>query len=265
MKRRLVILSVVVAIFAGIVWAFPDSPGMKPSRLAKNLPEVLGNWIGKPEEAGEAEKSKLASDTEFERMSYYDKDGVQPPVQASIVFSGKNLSQSIHRPEVCLRAQGWDFMSETSLNWKDILANGEVLPVRKILCRRLYQTVKEEGGKPEDVLLPNGEKAYIWQIFYYTFVGHEKIVSGHYERTGEDMKDRLLKGYDQRWAYATFSSLITKKLTDQGIRYGQGASLNEKETEEHVQAFLRRLLPLVISEPGEGLDATLDKRRNLGS
>ncbi len=42
MKNRMVILSVVVAIFAGIVVAIPDSPGMKPSRLAKNLPERIG-------------------------------------------------------------------------------------------------------------------------------------------------------------------------------------------------------------------------------
>ena len=265
MKNRMVILSVVVAIFAGIVVAIPDSPGMKPSRLAKNLPERIGNWIGKPQEAGEAERTKLAADTEFERMSYHDEDGEFPSIQASVVFSGKNLSQSIHRPEVCLDAQGWQFMSESSLNWEDILPNGEVLPVRKILCRRIHRLIKEEGEQPEDVILPNGEKAYIWQVFYYTFVGHEKIVSGHYERTGEDIKDRLLKGYDQRWAYATFSSLITKKLTDQGISYGPGASLDEGQTEEHVQAFLKRLLPTVISDPGKGEDASLDKGGNLGS
>ena len=43
---------------------------MKPSRLAKSLPETVGSWAGKPEEPGVAEKEKLAKDTEFERMRY---------------------------------------------------------------------------------------------------------------------------------------------------------------------------------------------------
>ena len=59
MKRRLVILSLIVAVFAGIVLAFPESPGMKPSRLAKSLPETVGSWAGKPEEPGAAEKRSL--------------------------------------------------------------------------------------------------------------------------------------------------------------------------------------------------------------
>lgn len=265
MKRRLVILSVVVAIFAGIVVAFPESPGVKPSRLARNLPERIGNWIGKPQEPGKEEKTKLAKDTGFERMSYRDENGLLPPIEASIVFSGMNLSQSIHRPEVCLDAQGWEFVSQKYLNWKDILPNGEVLPVKEILCRRVYRIVKEEGGKPEDVILENGETAYLWQVFYYTFVGHEKIVSGHYERTGEDIKDRLFKGHVQRWAYATFSSLITQKLTDQGIRHGMGAPLSHEETGEHIQEFLKQLLPTVISEPGEGTDASLENGKISGS
>lgn len=266
MKKRLIILSAVVAVFAGIVFAFPGSPGMKPSRLAKNLPERMGNWVGKPQVPGKAELDKLAKDTEFERMAYHDEKGELPSIQASIVFAGKNVSQSIHQPEVCLRAQGWEFMAEESLVWQDILPDGELLPVRKILCRRVhYHPQESEEKKPEPVILPNGETAYIWQVFYYTFFGHEKIVSGHYERTGVDIQDRLFKGYAQRWAYATFTSLITKKLSDQGIPYGMDASLDEEQTEEHVKVFLKQLLPTVIAEPRKGEDPSLDNGKIIGS
>ncbi|MDF1711148.1 MAG: exosortase-associated EpsI family protein [Akkermansiaceae bacterium] len=264
MKKRLVILSLVVAVFAGAVVGFPDRPGMKPSRLAKSLPGRIGNWVGKPEEPGTAEKKKLAQDTEFERMRYEDQDGMLPSIQASIVFSGKNLSQSIHRPEVCLDAQGWQFMAQKRHVWEGLLPNGEALPVREILCRRVLLRKNEEGDH-EDVVLPNGEKAYIWRVFYYTFFGHEKIVSGHYERTGEDIKDRLLKGYDQRWAYATFSSFVTKKHRDQGLRFEPGSELDEKQTEAHIQSFLKLLLPIVISEPGKGYDESLANGKTIGS
>ena len=264
MKKRLVILSLVVAVFAGAVVAFPDRPGMKPSRLAKSLPESIGNWVGKPEEASAAEKEKLARDTEFERMRYEDQDGVLPSIQASIVFSGKNLSQSIHRPEVCLDAQGWTFIAQRSHDWEGLLPGGEILPVREILCRRVWVR-KNDNGDLEKVELPNGNKAYIWRVFYYTFFGHEKIVSGHYQRTSEDIKDRLFKGHDQRWAYATFSSLVTKKHRDQGLKFDQGGPFDENETEANIKGFLKKLLPLVVADPGKGYDETLANGKEFGS
>ena len=264
MKKRVIILLSLVVAFAGVILAFPEVPDMKPSRLAKNLPESFENWMGQPEEPGELEKIILARDTEFERLTYFDLDGVLPSVQASVVFSGKNLSQSIHRPEVCLRAQGWEFVSEKYLTWEGLLPDGEVLPVKELVCRRLHQALNDEGD-PEPVLNAEGKEIYIWRVFYYTFVGHEKILSGHYERTGEDMKDRLLKGYDQRWAYATFSSFITLNHAEQGFRMERGVALNQAETAVHIQSFLKKLLPLVISKPGEGYDESLASGKDLGS
>jgi hypothetical protein len=264
MKKRVVILLSVVVGFFGAILAIPDAPTMKPSRLAKKLPESFSHWLGKPEEPGAEEKKILARDTEFERVRYVDRDGLMPSVQASIVFSGKNLSQSIHRPEVCLRAQGWQFVSEKYLGWEGVLPDGEILPVKELVCRRVFQVTNEEGD-PEPVLTPEGEQAYLWRTFYYTFVGHEKILAGHYQRTGEDIKDRLFKGYDQRWAYATFSSYITLKHAEQGIRVDQGTALNEEETSAHIRSFLKDLLPAVISAPGKGYDESLESGKDLGS
>ena len=237
---------------------------MKPSRLAKSLPEEFSHWIGKPEEPGEREKKILAQDTEFERITYFDADGLLPSVQASLVFSGKNLSQSIHRPEVCLRAQGWDFVSERYLSWEGVLPHGELLPLKELICRREYQRLNDDGD-PEPVLNREGEKTYLWRVFYYTFFGHEAILAGHYERTGEDIKDRLFKGYDQRWAYATFSSFITLNHAEQGFRFDRGTALNQAETASHIRKFLKKLLPLVVADPGQGFDESLASGKDLGS
>ena len=256
MKKRAAIILFVALAFAGIVFAFPKAGAMKASRLARDLPESFGDWIGIPVEPGVREKAVLAKDTEFERMQYSHLDGIRPPIEVSVVFSGKNLSQSIHRPEVCLRAQGWEFVSERYFNWSDVLPNGEPLPVKEIICR-LVRMEQGEGGEPEPVLLENGEKAYVWRAFYYTFLGHTRIVAGHYQRTGEDIKDRLIKGYDQRWAYATFSSFITEKFAEQGFQTGRLALLDEGGTKDHVAEFLRELLPLVVAEPGKGVDPSL--------
>ena len=264
MKKRVIILLAFVGAFCLGVIAFPDSPTMKPSRLAKDLPDNFGDWVGRAEEPGEREKEVLAGDTEFERKQYFHTGGAKPPIQASLVFSGKNLSQSIHRPEVCLRAQGWTFVKEGYLTFPDLLPGGEGLPVKEMICKRKH-VEKNDEGEWEEVKMENGEQAYIWRVFYYTFFGHEKIVSGHYQRTKEDIKDRIFKGYDQRWAYATFSSFITKRHFDQGISSGSIDILDEEETKEHVRLFLKELLPIVVSPPRGGYDESLENGKNLGS
>lgn len=258
MKRRATVLLLVVVAFVGIVFALPKSAQMQPSRLAKELPEEFGDWVGRPQEPGGREKNVLALDTEFERMDYANLDGTSPPVQVSIVFSGKNLSQSIHRPEVCLRAQGWEFVSERYLEWENLLPGGEVFPVKEIICR-IVATKADEEGKPVPQRLENGEIIYHWRVFYYTFLGHEKIMAGHYQRTGEDIKDRIFKGYDQRWAYVTISSFLTKKIHDQGVPIGSLEILDEEETKDHVKGFLKELLPMVVAGPGQGVDSSLTK------
>ncbi len=124
---------------------------------------------------------------------------------------------------------------------------------------------QNEQGEPEPLLLENGKTAYVWRVFYYTFFGHEKIVSGHYQRTREDIKDRLLKGYDQRWAYATFSAFITERHQQQGIHGGSVEVMNEEQTKEHIRVFLEQLLPQVVSPSGEGQDLSLEEGKEFGS
>jgi hypothetical protein len=258
MKRRMTILLLIILSFVGLVFALPKTAQMKPSRLAKDLPERIGQWMGRAQEPGAREREVLALDTEFERMDYINASDQKPSIQVSIVFSGKNLSQSIHRPEVCLRAQGWEFMSERYFEWKGLLANEESFPVKEMICR-MAMIVEDESGNPTTRKLPNGEIAYHWRVFYYTFLGHEKIMAGHYQRTGEDIKDRLLKGYDQRWAYVTISSAISQKYTDQGISIGETTPFDEQETQQFVGEFLQELLPVVVAEPAKGQDPSLSK------
>jgi len=256
MKRRAAILLMVALSFVGIVLAFPKGAQMRASRLAKELPQQFGDWSGRSQEPGEREKAVLAGDTEFERMQYHHLLGNRPPVEVSIVFSGKNLSQSIHRPEVCLRAQGWEFVHERYHTWDDVLPNGEKLPVKEMICR-VPRMKKNADDEPVPIVLENGETSYEWRSFYYTFFGHSKIVAGHYQRTGEDIKDRLFKGYDQRWAYATVSSFISQKYAEQGLSLGSLENLDEEQTKEHIKEFLQELLPMIVAEPEKGTDPSL--------
>lgn len=268
MKKKLIILLGILGVFFGGLLALPSAPQMKPSRLAKHLPSELGVWLGKPREPSDAELQKLAKDTEFERMEYHDRYGNLSPIEVSIVFSGKNLSQSIHRPQVCMRAQGWEFLSEKFVTMEGVLPGGKPLRMKELICRmpRMLPPEKPED-KPRPMLTSDGNQAYIWKSFYYTFFGYEEIVPGHYERTLQDMKDRIFQGYDQRWAYATFSTYITQKFVDQDPKIHNVNSWelhDEEETKEHIRIFLEELLPKVVAEPKRGFDESLQDGKILG-
>ena len=66
---------------------------------------------------------------------------------------------------------------------------------------------------------------------YYFFVGHNSITQDHLRRTLTDIKDRLLFGMDQRWAYVSAS-----------MWYGEVPQIAGKVTLEEADDKLQKLL-----------------------
>lgn len=244
--RPHLMLLVTVLLGFGSVFLLPEAPPIRESRLARHLPEQVGDWTGTPVVVSGRELDVLAKDTEFERKSYRDtwREDV-PGVEVSVVFSGKDMSNSIHRPEVCLRTQGWNFVRERTVMLKDVLAEGGDLPVREIVCSRLRRD--PESG--QHVVLPNGKMLEDRQLFYYTFIGSRSITSGHYSRTFADIRDRLVGGYDQRWAYVTFATVVTGSYADQGLNLGGTRAMNVDESGQFLADFMAELLPRVVAAP----------------
>ncbi len=58
-----------------------------------------------------------------------------------------------------------------------------------------------------------------------------------------DIRDRILYGYNQRWAYITIASTITSGVT----KFGR----DEKETDAILQDFIQKLLPEISPPPAE--------------
>ena len=77
---------VTVATFS-LVFLIPESPPIKPSRLALQLPKVFNDWSGSSVAISQRELEILADDTSFERINYVnDFDSRVPGVMVSIVF-----------------------------------------------------------------------------------------------------------------------------------------------------------------------------------
>ena len=115
----------------------------------------------------------------------------------------------------------------------DVFPDGSDLPVREIVCKK--PVIREDGSSFEAM-----------RVQYYTFFGHTEITESHYGRTFQDMKDRLFKGFDQQWAYATFSIPVTKIYADQGLMKDGPGVFNLEQSEEILENFIRKLGPLVV-------------------
>jgi EpsI family protein len=188
----------------------------------------MGAWSGRDAVVTDAEHAMLASDTQFCRKVY--SDGLGDQVLVSIVLSGHDLDNSIHRPERCLPAQGWNIEESTRLNIPVPSAPGGALPVT-----RLHDVRQANLG---------GHVVNVYNLNYYWFIGYSDITASHIRREYIDMKDRLLHGYNQRWAYVTVAATITKGLTPDGR--------DEAQTDAMIQDLIQRVYPKIVTDVGAG-------------
>ncbi len=247
MYKRSWVLTIVLAILFSAIWLLPKGGDFQPSLLKTELPEVAVGRQGYDLKISDKELKQLAPDTSFLRKRYIDGslDGM-PPIDISIVFAGKDVNNSIHRPEVCLEAQGWNFISQRYTVLKNCTPKGGDIPVKEIVCERA-RTAKDKGVVKFETV--DGKPIYDRRIQYYTFMGKDVVVAGHYQRTWEDIKTRLTEGKDQQWAYVTFSMDITEgKEPEIGEYWYQ--QLNVEQTRASIADFVSKSLPSMLrAEP----------------
>ena len=261
--RRLAILLAVVLGTLSLAFMLPRSEVAREAAVRMELPENLTFWTrdaegantfqywhGVPMPVSEEEHRMLAPDTEFAKKRYYlsDVDTKQPvisdprlatfadllAVQASIVLSGHDLNDSIHRPERCLPAQGF---KELKLEPRILKTDRGDVPVTRIRC---YTEIKDPATG-DFVLDGSGRPVRLQHVFYYWFIGSHTVTSDHYHRTLTDMRDRLFGGFDQRWAYVLLGSSFTDYLFDATTASAPGADTVVR-TEAQTDALLGQVV-----------------------
>lgn len=226
MKRPLILLGFLTA---GLSTSFllPDFR-QTPSAVRMDIPEKLGGWTTEKIPETEAERETLASDTQFSKAfclkprdgeSSFFYTGPQDAAHISIVLSGFDLANSIHRPERCMPAQGHEIYQSEKLR---VELKGE----RQVPVRRLLSIKTNEDDKGTVVSKTHA-------VTYYFFVGHERITENHTRRTLYDMQDRLAKGEAQGWAYISVTMAFSNE------KPGLSGGLPDFETADHA---VRQLL-----------------------
>jgi hypothetical protein len=232
--KTLLLLPILLAGLLSTIHLLPEAGEMAGSAVSMKLPEDMGDWRMRNIPASAEELAILAADTSFAKaICLSPRPGeidlatgyaVPDRIDLSIVLSGHDLNNSIHRPERCMPSQG--HVITNSEDFVIELPNGRQLDVRRLLSVQSLPTNEERT----EYLSYNC-------ITYYFFVGHHRITQDHTKRTLWDMKDRLLLGMDQRWAYVSAS-----------MWYGKVPWIEEELTFDEADTKLREFLIRLAEE-----------------
>ncbi len=217
--KQLVILQVALALGLGAVFFLPTKTSLGPAGIALTLPDDVGAWKGRDAAVSPQELAGLAPDTGFARRFYKDADGNE--MYVSIVLSGTDMANSIHRPERCLSAQGWTVERADKVKI-GVPAGTPPLTVTKL-------------SDEKEMHLDAGHTVALRNVNYYWFVGSQDVTASHWTRTFIDVKDRILYGEAQRWAYITVATNVSDNLKPGG--------LNAADTARLVEGFIAQIVP----------------------
>src|SRR5438270_2796735 len=111
MIKRLVTLQAILLLGLGSIFLLPKKIEIQPAAIATSLPAFVGDWFGTDQAISQREKDVLGPDTQILRKLYTSARGDH--IFVTIVFSGPDMANSIHRPERCLPTQGWTVVDTT--------------------------------------------------------------------------------------------------------------------------------------------------------
>jgi hypothetical protein len=230
MKWNAWLLPVLLGSALGAVYVLPKAGDTAASAVKMELPGTSGGWEFTEYQATQDEILTLGPDTGFSKATCrrarpgevsFDGRLIPDHIDLSIVLSGHDLNSSIHRPERCMPAQGHKNMTSSNVAFQ--MENGHTFK-----AKRLHSVKLNPGPEEGSVLKYNC-------VTYYFFVGHDQITNDHLERTLIDMKDRLVHGMDQRWAYVSASMVYGKLPWVQ-------KEITEAEADEKLRKFIKEFV-----------------------
>jgi hypothetical protein len=219
--RGFVIVLLAAVTVIACLWGTPPATKSEPGVVMELPGSLIGLW-GSDQPVSESEKVILPADTEFAKKIY--SDGMGNDIHCQIVLAGAE-KRSIHRPEVCLPAQGWTIKS------------GEVVPV-KLADGRTLEVMKLTVVRP--VTLNNGTQRDLTSVFCYWFIGKHATTPHHFVRVLKTNLDMLLHNTNHRWAYVIVNAPVLEGFVPGGK--------DLQQTTARVEAAIAELGPQIMPE-----------------
>ena len=158
--------------------------------------------------------SFLPADTTYGSRRYWTADGFS--VHLNVVLMGADRT-SIHKPQICLVAQGWSFPPAETLTIPVSRPEPYALTVKRILTH----------GRPFKTT--DGREEMVRGIYVYWFVADKLLTAGHWERMWWMSRDMVRTGVLDRFAYISFFSVCSPG--------------HEEETVNRMKKFIAAAVP----------------------
>ncbi len=198
-------------------------PPLGAPGVQEALPLRIGNFQGWQGEADQRELNMLAEDVKIMRNYYILGGGAN--AMCSVVLSGAER-RSLHRPEVCLPAQGWNVIdkSVTTLHSED---NRDV----DVMLVRMLRDFAGPDGKARRVRALN--------VFFY--VGSEGVTTpDYYDHVYKSYLHSLTRNINHRWALVSFYMPFSE------TEVGQDNPMVELGAIEELREFVAKAIPVIL-------------------
>ena len=205
-KRRWILVAVLLVMCAGSSWLGRPKELDPPPLDLEGVPLVVGPWSGKALEVLQEEREVLPLDAIIWRCMY-TKEGSPTRIEVSVVVSGKHPKATLHQPEICFRAQGWEPVQREPA--QRVISGYNMNPLEMI--RLVMKRDKER------------------KLAYYWFQSNDQVCPERMISFWSTAKRRLLTGRSERWAL---------------VRVLSSAS---DSSEEDVQELLELLWPHLLA------------------
>lgn len=214
---KIVVLLVCVVVTVAMCLKASDLNTASEPGVELALPDRIGDFVGVSEEMSVKEREILPPDTGFIRKTY--TNGAGEKISASIVLAGGE-KRSIHRPQICLTAQGWTIGASNTE--KISLASGNHLDVMRLDLRRQVE-IRPGVFRP------------LQSEFLYWFVGKETATPYNMVRIFKTSWDRVFHRTNHRWAYVIVTALVPEGAP--------GDSGGAAQTDEMLKKFVAQVVP----------------------
>lgn len=235
MKQSLWRSGVVVGlavVTVGLCNLFPNAAENSEAGMVLKLPgrDGVAGYVGYSLPPSEEEKKWLPKDTGLLKMQYLpeemdprNRDALEHGISASLILSG-NDRRSLHRPQVCLRAQGWHIAKREVVTVK---VAGQDLEVMDFTLRRKINN--------EDGTVTNVRAQYV-----YWWIGAKTTTPSDFKRILITVLDNMFKNINNRWGYPSVLVYadVEGKITAEEI------ATADAEAREKALGFVQNHAPL---------------------
>ncbi len=233
---RCIPVAALVGITVGLCLAFPNAAENSETGMILKLPGLDGvpgipGHVAIERPTTKEEKKWLPPDTGILKMLYVPTESTatelgqaaEDGISASLILGG-NDRRSLHRPHVCLRAQGWHIARKEKIS---VVVGGQDL---EVMDYTLLRKINEEDGTVRRV------RAH----YLYWWIGANRSTPSDFERILLTVLDNMFRNLNNRWGYP--SVMVYADI--EGATTPEEVAEADKKALQRATSFIQQYAPL---------------------